>query len=236
VPPGNDWTEGPLTDLGLVVMDSPNVAFQFCFDNWESQEAKTFGIQAFYGSDPKTIQQVHWTNGTNTWIKQGQFTANGHAGVGCYTWDTANVQYKMFVNLDNEVNVMWKDIDTDIASTATHPINSWTNTTVSIPGVLPITSVSWNKNLVVQMADGPLVFNNITLDAEKTQLNPSLQFRLDNTPNPLPGTHIWLWNLPIDSNDEQLTIFCQLNGSDITYILRDMETGQLKINALSIPD
>lgn len=32
----------------------------------------------------------------------------------------------MFVNLQDEVNILWKDLNTTMNSTVTHPIGSWT--------------------------------------------------------------------------------------------------------------
>jgi hypothetical protein len=215
-------------------MDSPHVVFQFCSDSVEIFKPKTAGIQGFYASDPQTIQQVSWTRGTDVWIPQGQFTANGHAGVACYTWGPGTVQYKMFINLDNEVNLMWRDLNTTIAGNATHPINTWTNSTVSIPGVLPTTNMGFNDYLVVQMPDGSLVGNNITFQAENTRLISSDQFQIAD--EALASTHLWLWDLPTQSGDPQLTVFNQRNGSDITLIMRDMVTGQSLTKALVIPD
>jgi hypothetical protein len=215
-------------------MDSPHVVFQFCSDVVEILDPKTAGIQAFYASDPQTIQQINWVRGTNEWTTHEQFTANGHAGIACYTWGPGTVQYKMYVNLKNEVNLMWKDLNTTIAPNATHPINSWTNSTVSIPGVLPITNLAYNDYLVMQMQDGSMIGHNITFNAERTELIASDKFQLEN--KALDGTHIWLWDLPTESGDKQLTVFNQLNGSDITLTLRDMVTGQSLTQALSIPD
>jgi hypothetical protein len=215
-------------------MDSPNVVFQFCWDALESLAAQDFGIQAFYASDPYTIQQVNWIHGTDFWSHEGSFVANGHAGMACYTWGTGTVQYKMFVNLHNEVNLMWKDLNTTIAANATHPINTWTNATFSIPGVLPTTNMGFNGALVVQMPDGSLVGNNITFNAENTRLIPEDEFQLEG--KALEGTHLWLWGLPTESGDSQLTVFNQLNGSDITLMMRDMVTGQSLTQSLTIPD
>jgi hypothetical protein len=215
-------------------MDSPHVVFQFCSDVVEILDPRTAGIQAFYATDPQTIQQINWVRGSNEWTPHEQLTANGHAGMACYTWGPGTIQYKMFVNLDNEVNLMWKDLNTTIAPNATHPINSWTNSTVAIPGVLPITNLAYNDYLVMQMPDGSLVGHNITFNAEHTQLISSDQFKLED--KALEGTHIWLWDLPTESGDKQLTVFNQLNGSDITLTLRDMVTGQSLTQALLIPD
>jgi hypothetical protein len=51
---------------------------------------------------------------------------------GLITNDTANkrpgsTQYAMFVNTFDAVEIWWKDIDTNLSSTKTHPINDWVN-------------------------------------------------------------------------------------------------------------
>jgi hypothetical protein len=51
---------------------------------------------------------------------------NGHCGVGCYSWGpTGTVTYAMFVNQENTVEIYWKDTNTNLTSTDTHPINEW---------------------------------------------------------------------------------------------------------------
>jgi hypothetical protein len=232
--PSTIWSEGPLSNLDLTVMDSPHVVFQFCSDVVEILNPQTAGIQAFYATDAQTIQQINWVRGSNEWTTHEQFTANGHAGMACYTWGPGSVQYKMFVNLDNEVNLMWRDLNTTIAPNATHPINSWTNTTISIPGVLPTTNLAYNDYLVMQMQDGSLAGYNITFNAENTNLVPDGQVQLEG--KALDGTHLWLWEIPTQSGDKQLTVFNQQNGSDITLTLRDLVTGQSLSKALPVPD
>jgi hypothetical protein len=215
-------------------MDSPNVVFQFCPEAEESLATSTAGIQAFYATDPQTVQQIKWIYGSSQWIQRGPFTANGHAGVACYTWGPDSVLYRLHVNLNNEVNVMWMDRSTTVAANVTHPINTWTNTSVSIPGVLPITNLSFNTYLVAQMPDGSLIGNNITFDAENTLLDPNQHVTFVS--KALAGTHLWLWDLPTASGDPQLTLFHQLNGSDITLTMRDMLTGQSVTKGLPILD
>lgn len=87
----------------------------------------TGGMTLWYASSDTTIKQYGW-NGDGAWFPEGEFTdVNGHAGVGCYTWEKeSSVMYAMMVNVENTVEVYWKDTDTSTQSTAAHPIDKWT--------------------------------------------------------------------------------------------------------------
>ncbi|KAF2430562.1 hypothetical protein EJ08DRAFT_633660 [Tothia fuscella] len=224
--PSTTWTEGALTKPKATAMNDPHVTFQFCPD-------QKGGIQAFYATDPQTIQRINWIYGADAWMEKDDFTANGHVGMACYTWGAGTAQYKMFVSLNNEVKVSWKDTNTSVATTAKQPANIWTNSTVSISGDSRITGSSFSEYLIMQTPDRSSVGHNITLDAENTRSDSAEQFTFDGTT--ILGTHMWLWGLPTKSGDKQLTIFHQTNGSDVTMIMRDMVTTQSLIRALRIP-
>ena len=70
---------------------------------------------------------------------------DGHATPACYNWDEGTVDYLMFVDLKNAVNVYWfvplgrkgvkefeltsgcrRDTNSSLTSTKDHPINTWT--------------------------------------------------------------------------------------------------------------
>ena len=93
----------------------------------DSKASKDYGMHIWYASDNTTFQQLGWREGDEVWAHQGSFeNKNGHAGVGCYSWQKAStVTYVMFVNTENEVEFYWKDTNTNRTGTAKHPINEW---------------------------------------------------------------------------------------------------------------
>jgi hypothetical protein len=230
----SEWQDGPLGDLKLSPMNDSNVAFEVCYESYTSPDTFGLGMSLYYATDAQTVQGVNWMLGQTEWTPTESFTMNGHAGIGCYTWGLTTIQYLMYLDLDHNLKMMWKDLNTTKASTDTHPINQWVNTTLSIPGLAPVSPIGYNNNLVVQMQNLSIVGFNLTLDSENSDLNPNGQFRLHQTP--MNGTHLWLWYLPTNSGDAQLTVFYQINGSDITSTMRDMVTGQISMEQLPIPD
>lgn len=90
--------------------------------------AADVGMHLWYASNETTFQQYGWRDGQDTWERQEQWNnKNGHAGVACYSWGPGTSTYAMFVNLENTVEIWWKDTNTSVKSTAKHPINKWTN-------------------------------------------------------------------------------------------------------------
>ena len=85
------------------------------------------GMHMWYASDERTFHQLGWRDGDDSWQHQNVFNdLNGHAGVGCYSWGpTGTVTYAMFVNADNVVEIYWKDTNSNLTSTESHPINEW---------------------------------------------------------------------------------------------------------------
>jgi hypothetical protein len=196
----------------------------------------TWGMQAFYSSAPDTISQVAWTSDTNQWTAGDGFPANARAGIGAVTWyANTSVQYAAYSDWDNNVKLLWRDVDTTKTATTAHPIGQWVNSSVSVPKALSTTDLSYTDYLVLQLEDGSIDFYNVTLDAENSALADKI-FALDGTEEPLMSTQMWLSNLPIVSNDPQFTFLYQRNGSDITYLIRDYITDEMAINSLPIPN
>lgn len=233
-------------------MNHPNVGLQACWygsfygtanyvhspipgtgSNTTSQDS-VIGMHLWYGTDPYTQEEVNWTYNTTQWYLQDNFTANGHAGVGCYSWGPGSVSYVMMVNLDNDVNVMWKDLNSTAMTTDTHPVNKWTNTSVSIPNVMPNTSLGYTNFFYAQLADSSISGYNISFDAEETTIMNSSTFEIQQ--KPLAGTHFSVTSIPTPSGGNELIVFAQENGTDITENLRDFSSGQWSYRSLPIPN
>lgn len=173
-----------------------------------------------------------WTYNTSQWYKQDYFTANGHAGVGCYSWGGGSVSYVMMVNLDNAVQMAWKDLNSTVATTDAHPVNTWVNTTFTIPDVDPNTSLGYTNYFYVQKGDGRIGGWNISWDAENTKLTGDA-FTI---PKPaLDGSHFSVTTLPNNSGGDSLVVFNQQNGTDITQNFRDFSNGQWSYSDLPVP-
>jgi hypothetical protein len=143
----------------------------------------------------------------------------------------------MYCDFDNNARVLWRDLNTDTAATTAHPINTWTNASITIPGVNHLSDISYNTFLIFQGQDDHIVGYQLNLDAENSAVVGSSStplFRFDEAS--LPGTKIWTWGLNISSNDPQLSVFHQVNGSDITQTTRDLNTGQYASNTLPVPN
>jgi len=134
----NTWSDGPLNQLNISPLNRSNIAFQLCDNEYLSPTAAygSWGLSLLYASDAQTISQVDWTsNGNDAWNQAPSFTADGNAAVNCLDWHTTSVHYYSYFDLDNNLKVRWKDLNTAKASSATHPVNQWTNASVSIPGL-----------------------------------------------------------------------------------------------------
>lgn len=129
------WQDGPIKKAKLVANDADQVSLQavwsasYPYGNFEG------GMTMWYASSDTTIKQYGWYYGDDSWIPQGEFTdVNGHAGVGCYTWENnSSVMYVMLVNTKNTVEFYWKDTDTSKKGTAEHPTDRWTKSKSASP-------------------------------------------------------------------------------------------------------
>jgi hypothetical protein len=198
----------------------------------DTSQDSVIGMHLWYGREPTVLEEVTWTYNTTEWYRQDNFSANAHGGVGCYSWGAGSVSYVMMVNFDNAVQVYWKDLNTSIASTDAHPVNKWVNTTVTIPNVIPNTSLGYTNYFYAQNNDGTIGGHNISFAAENTKL-ASDSFTI---PQPgLPGTHFSVTAIPNGSGGSSLLVFNQDNGSDITENARDLTNGQWTYASLPVP-
>ncbi|QDS76051.1 hypothetical protein FKW77_005520 [Venturia effusa] len=246
----NNWRDGPIGAMGLVAMNDTNVGLQACWygsfygnadyihapipgtgANTTSQD-QLIGMHLWYGASPTQLNEVTWTYNTSQWYKQDFITANGHAGIGCYSWGPGSVSYVMWVNLDNAVQMAWKDLNSTVEEGAAHPVNTWVNTTFTIPNVNPKTSLGYTNYFYAQKVDGRLSGWNVSWDAENTTLSGD-SFTI---PKPaLDGSHFSVTALPNNSGGDSLVVLDQQNGTDITQNFRDFTHGQWSYSDLPVP-
>ncbi|CAD6573250.1 MAG: hypothetical protein ASARMPREDX12_005920 [Alectoria sarmentosa] len=252
----NVWRQGPINDLHLQAMDDPNVGLEACwYGSFYSVAAynhspvpgqttttgnssdQTVGIHLWYASNATTFNSVGWTYGDDTWTEQQTFNGyNGHAGVGCYSWGPGSDTYVFFINLHNEVNILWKELNTTLTGNSTHPVNVWTNSNISIP-VVQNSSMGYTNYLYVQNPDLSISGFNVTFAAENTTIpsDPDDTFVINGAKG-LSGTHLSVTSLPDSSGGNSLLAFYQTNGTDITEFVRDLDAGQWTSSSVPIPN
>ncbi|WPH03131.1 Hypothetical protein R9X50_00600600 [Acrodontium crateriforme] len=253
----NVWVDGPLNSASKrVVFDADQVGMQACWygsdygdsdythtpiqgENTTSSSSSSneVGMHLWYASDSTTFQQLGWRDGDTEWEFQQSWTQkNGHAGVGCYSWGPGTSTYVMFVDTNNTVEIWWRDTNTSVASTASHPINEWTQTSISIPNVDPSSSLGYTNFFYAQMADTYQINGyNISWASENSTIIDSQNFTVGGAPG-IPGTHLSVSALPNLSGGNDLVVFYQTAGDDVTEYTRDLVAGQWTAVDLSIPD
>ncbi|KAJ9630684.1 hypothetical protein H2203_001207 [Taxawa tesnikishii (nom. ined.)] len=238
----NVWVDGNINQLNLTANNADQVGMQACWYGSDYGDSDyEVGMHIWYASDHQTFQQLGWRHGDVNWTFQGSWVnKNGHAGVGCYSWGPGTVTYVMMVNLDNAVEIWWKDTNNSLTSTTGHPINAWTNyaASVTIPNVHPSTSLGYTNYFYIQEGSTNLVKGyNISWNAEKTSIVSQDTFTVGAGGNPgLPGTHLSVSALPDTSGGNSVVVFYQTVGNDITEFVRDLEGGQWTTAKLPIPD
>ncbi|GAB7341492.1 hypothetical protein MBLNU457_7720t2 [Dothideomycetes sp. NU457] len=254
----NVWVEGPLSKQKFKVYNADQVGMQACWygnDYGDSDYAHTplpsngdtsnasitnyqeVGMHMWYASDNQTFQQLGWRAGDLQWTSQGAWeNKNGHAGVGCYSWGPGTTTYVMMVNQENTVEFWWKDTNTNLTNTTTHPINEWVNSSIAINSVQPSTSLGYTNIFYAQdAATNNIIGYNITWNSENTTISGA-PFTVDGGSSPgLPGTHMSVTAEPSSSGGNNLYVFYQTEGNDITEFTRDIVSGQWSDYVLPIP-
>lgn len=102
----NIWQDGPLNTLNLKANDADLIGLQACYwGNFYGDTDYTFadgfnatnpnttlaptGMHLWYADSDTTFQQYSWYTGESQWSNDNQtwHNMNGHAGVGCQTWE-----------------------------------------------------------------------------------------------------------------------------------------------------
>lgn len=252
----NVWSNGTIDSLKLQVLEADQIGMQACWygsDYGDSDyihtplpggqsgsdaglAAKT-GMHMWYASDATTFQQYGWRFGDDEWLHQQTWEGkNGHAGVGCYSWaDDSSTTYAMFVNTDNTVEVWWRDTNLNHTNSTEHPLNVWTNTSIAIHDANPATSLGFTNYFYWQDGATNLIKGyNISFAAENTSFVGDI-FTVDDTAG-IAGTHLSVSALPNTGGGNTLTVFFQIEGSDITEYTRDWIAGQWTSTDIPIED
>lgn len=207
------------------------------------------GMNIWYASDNLTFSQYAWIAGSPDWKPIDKWRGfNTQAGVGCYSWGAGTTQYAMMVSKGEDVEFYWKDTDTNastIIQNENHPYNVFRNASgATIPDVWPSTSLGYTTFFYAQSADRSIRGYDIHYDAENTSYPMRENFTVTTPAQPLyalGGTHLTV-SAVSEKNDagevlyDNLYVFFQEKGDDITAATRRVAGGEWTIDALNIPD
>ena len=105
---------------------------------------------------------------------------------------------------------------------------------VAVRGVDPSASLAYTNYFYAQDATSHTILGyNISWDAGATTIEDSQTFSVGNGPA-LPGTHLAVSALPNTSGGNDLVVFYQTNGSDISEFTRDLLAGQWTMTAIPL--
>ena len=148
------------------------------------------------------------------------------------------------VDTTNNLNIYWKDINTNVTSTSIHPINTYTRAPgVSMPNVHPSTSIGYTDFMIYQTIDGAIHGVNVSWAAENTSFAPAKQstsgapeavgvkgsnvdgWALQPQDHGLGGTHMAITGSTPASGGRQELLFYQASGDDLRLGKRDADGG-----------
>jgi hypothetical protein len=98
-----DWTDGTINQEALQTYRGDLVGLHACIDS-----SDTAAMRLWYASDDTTFEEYAFTNDAWAWQRSWR-NYSGAAGVGCYSWGTDNYTYASFVNLDNTLELWYKE-------------------------------------------------------------------------------------------------------------------------------
>ena len=143
-----------------------------------------------------------------------------------------SAQYVFMADLDNTLSIFWKDSNSSNES-PNHPINTWVNTSVSIPNVHPSSSIAYTYYIVFQAADNTIRGYNISFAAENTSIAPAydgsagydewvIHFPNGSDVNALPETHLATTALALPDGGEEEGVYFQIKGDDMMLWTRGL--------------
>lgn len=146
------------------------------------------------------------------------------------------------LNQTNGIEIWWKDTNTNLTSTAKHPINKWTDTPIYLPWPVDSrTSLSYTQVLYAQ---SPLTHQfhtyNITFAAEDTVLRPngtsnvSLPPPLEGQLPGIPGSRLSSSEMTDSEGKTEILVFYQMVGDDLVGFSRDVDSNNWAIININV--
>lgn len=163
------------------------------------------------------------------------------------------VTYVMMVNEQNTAEVWWKDTNTNLTATAAHPINEWVKSepetlmtffattadnhlaSIQISNTSPSTSLGYTNYFYLQLDDNSINGYNISWAAENTTIPAGSQFVVGDVDG-IPGTHLSVTALPNLGGGNNIDVFFQTEGNDVTQWTRDLIGGVWSSLGIPIPN
>ena len=200
------------------------------------------GIHLWYADTDTSFQQYSWYTGENEWSNDNHTwtNMNGHAGVGCQTWEggtgersqrlrsyrlstnLAIVQYVFMADLYNNLSIFWKDSN-ETDESPNHPINTWVNTSITIPNLNPSSSMAYTNYITFQATDNTIQGYNISWAAENTSIAPArdgsagydqwvIHYPNGSDVYALPGTQLEVTALAYITGGAEMAVYFQMEG------------------------
>ncbi|OAP61563.1 hypothetical protein AYL99_03766 [Fonsecaea erecta] len=252
------WTSGPLDDLKLEVNHADTIGMQVCYwGNFYGDATDTYtdglngtdpagapqtGMHLWFADTNSSFRQFDWTNRSAQWTEVTDHAwdnLDGHAGVGCQTWESGTTEYVFFVNENHTINMWWKDNNFSASNIPTpeHPVGKWTLAPgVNITDVHPSSTLSYTNYLVYQGVDGTVQGSNILFAGpngtapEDTITSPTDYFVVDDSDtqqsiSAISCTHLCNTAVQTESKGVLLIVLFQVFGDDIQQYNRDGSGG-----------
>ena len=136
----SSWTLGPLNDQNVSPLNDDKVGMMACWAGTtsgnegkaEASNSQDLVIRLAYAEDATTFKLLSYTGLTQQYnTEQTLSKLNGRAKPACYNWAPGTVDYMMFVDLQNSVEVYWRDSGSGQSNSTDHPYNKWTNSTLT---------------------------------------------------------------------------------------------------------
>ena len=146
-----------------------------------------------------------------------------------------------------------RDTSYEVQGSATHPLNTWVQgwslvkvsyvvmadhafaASTDFGSVDPTTGLSFHANLYGKSLDSGQVQGwNITFDAENSTTSSTLLSNVFGDPA-IPGSHLFAWTIPPVGVPDELLVFYQIDGDDITVYSGNPTTGEWTPTTIPIP-
>ena len=189
-------------------------------------DSSQLAIRLVYAKDATTFEQMSYRGDTQIWTSEQTLpNLNGHAAPACYNRGEGTVDYLMVVDLQNAINFYWRDTDTSLTNTTSHPINQWTNASITIPNVEDSATLGYTKYLYAQDRNDKLIkAYQVSFAAENTALDTGSGSGFVVQGNPgVASTGLGITARPNPAGGDDVLALYQTDGSGISYYERDSD-------------
>ncbi|KAI9760935.1 MAG: hypothetical protein M1835_000074 [Candelina submexicana] len=224
------WFTGPLGQGRFKVSDSPHVGLSACHNpQWYGApyNSSAGGLRLYYGAGNHTVQELRWIDGRTAWEMGANFPdSDGDGGVECTVAHSAppSITNLWLLNTKGELEQRWFDFN-ESAATNGHKVGVWSKA-LTYPGPRPqshITAITASKDQ--KLVHFQLANNTVReLIVEGTAESTIVRSYLDIKEKPaLPGSHLGSVVLNTTLGGQEIHVYYQTNGSDISEFVRTLD-------------